>query len=343
MTSTAKLASLGILFVMSVISGFVVPWFCYRTMHKSHSFSLKRLHLAISAMNSFSGGVFLATAMLALLPEAEEKMAETLELQEVDPKFPFTLAIAGGGLLLVLVLENVVLSLCARSAKRQEKTKHVLNTSNLTPEQDGNQDIILATTEFRCNDELRVKSVAEMLSAEHRSDTSDTNTGNSNSDQSAVRTANTNSVRSLILLLALSIHMLFDGLELGLLEHESDVWSLLGALSLHKILIFISLGLTLVESVSTVKFAVSIGLLSLFSPIGVGIGIAMTAQEESIGLSMASAVLQAVAVGTFLYVTMFEILMKEFHTQTASHRTLMCAATVFGYVLFGGIKYAMPE
>ncbi|KAH3734905.1 hypothetical protein DPMN_041356 [Dreissena polymorpha] len=119
-------------------------------------------------------------------------------------------------------------------------------------------------------------------------------------------------LHSIVLLVALSIHMVFDGLKLGLLQRDEDVWSVLSSLSLHKILIYFSMGITLCESTSTFKFIAAMIYMSLVSPIGIGIGIIVTSNGETVFMATVSAVLQSIAVGTFLYVAIFKILMKEF-------------------------------
>ena len=122
-------------------------------------------------------------------------------------------------------------------------------------------------------------------------------------------------LRSIMLLLALSLHTVFDGLVIGLQTTQVLVWTLLAAMSVHKALIAFSLGLAFLEShYEKVKEAMLyLFAFSLVAPVGVGIGTVVTeANFNPDAKSYAAGILQAVATGTFMYVTFMEGLRESF-------------------------------
>ena len=88
------------------------------------------------------------------------------------------------------------------------------------------------------------------------------------------------------------------------------------AIMLHKGLVAFSLGLELASSIAhhhRYRPAVLLFIFSIISPIGIGIGMAITSGHvDELAQTLASGVLQALATGTFLYVTFFEILGQSF-------------------------------
>merc|ERR1711892_1062215 len=119
--------------------------------------------------------------------------------------------------------------------------------------------------------------------------------------------------RGFLVILALSIHDLFEGVALGVARRESSVWFLLLAFASHKWVIAGCLGLKWARS--ALKPLVAILYMTVFcvvSPIGVGVGMALTdpAQEGEMATT-ALIVLQGLATGSLLYVVFFEILEKE--------------------------------
>lgn len=155
--------------------------------------------------------------------------------------------------------------------------------------------------------------------------------------QSSTMDPQRSKIRGIILLVALSFHMIFDGLALGLLDEDKKVWTLLLALCVHKFLVFLSIGLEIFELLKS--FRKSLILLLCFasiSPVGVIIGVSVTASEDELAQSAASAILQSIATGTFLYVTFFEILHREFEDNAPDLLKVVC--TVVGFALVGAVK-----
>jgi len=118
--------------------------------------------------------------------------------------------------------------------------------------------------------------------------------------------------RGFLVVLALSIHDLFEGIALGVAKRQSSAWFLLLAFASHKWVISACLGLKWARS--ALRPVIAILYMTVFcavSPIGVGVGMALTSPEQENVDSTALIVLQGIATGSLLYVVFFEILEKE--------------------------------
>lgn len=140
------------------------------------------------------------------------------------------------------------------------------------------------------------------------------------------------SIRGLFIVLALSIHELFEGFAVGLESESSSVWLMFGAVSAHKLVIAFCIGMELVATGTTFLLSVIyVFTFAVVSPLGIGIGIAITGNEGN-DTGVASVILQGLASGTLLYVVFFEVL------QGGRKSGLrQCLSVVFGYALMFGI------
>ena len=134
------------------------------------------------------------------------------------------------------------------------------------------------------------------------------------------------SLRSFLVVLALSIHSLFEGREernyainfqfcnqgmaIGLEESDSGVWKLLMAIAIHAVPIVFCVGTDMISSgVKKLQVVIYMIVLSINSPIGILIGIIVTMHmEQASGQHvLIIGVLQGLAAGTLLYITFFEV------------------------------------
>ena len=112
-------------------------------------------------------------------------------------------------------------------------------------------------------------------------------------------------LRDFCTVLALSFHAVFEGLAIGLEESSEDVWKMLAAIASHKFVITFSLSLQLLEAGTTrLGFGLFLTTFSLISPLGVGVGLAVSepADRTSEVHQVTVAVLQGLAAGAVLYV-----------------------------------------
>lgn len=122
----------------------------------------------------------------------------------------------------------------------------------------------------------------------------------------------TTALRGLMIVLALSVHELFEGMALGLERHTDHVWLLFSAISAHKLVLAFCVGIELMVARTRLWLAISyVAVFAVVSPLGIGIGMLVTNGVTSTGTSLlVGGVLQAMATGTLMYVVFFEILQK---------------------------------
>ena len=148
-------------------------------------------------------------------------------------------------------------------------------------------------------------------------------------------------IRSIVLIVVLSLHSIFEGLALGLESSVSNLIELFIAISIHKSALSFGLGMKLFETFTPghVKIAViGIFLFCSGSPLGSVIGILISLNpgnnsgsgsgnnttvnpfsstepnslNDVSGTMYATAILECLATGTFLYLTFIEVIPNEF-------------------------------
>ncbi|CAH1111693.1 unnamed protein product [Psylliodes chrysocephalus] len=138
-------------------------------------------------------------------------------------------------------------------------------------------------------------------------------------------------VRGLLVVLALSVHELFEGLAVGLESSSHTVWYMFGAVSAHKLVIAFCIGVELVASgLRTVFIVIYVFTFAVVSPLGIGIGI-IVSNVEGASNTVISVILQGLASGTLMYVVFFEILqgdkrsgLKQFSAITLGFFIMFC-------------------
>ncbi|XP_039277824.1 zinc transporter ZIP1 [Nilaparvata lugens] len=145
------------------------------------------------------------------------------------------------------------------------------------------------------------------------------------------------SFRGLLAILALSFHAVFEGLAVGLEDSVSKVWYLFAAIATHKLVIAFCVGVELVSSRTRLLLVVVyVATFAAVTPLGIGIGIALSGQENASGESLLTVVLQGMAAGTLLYVVFFEVLQRErANTQSGG---LQLIAIITGFLVMLGIQ-----
>ena len=368
MWTSAKVISLVVIFSVSFLSG-ITSCILVLCLRRKYGISglFKRI---IGLLNCFAGGVFFATSILHLLPEAREKVEETLELWGKETEYPITEALTGTGFLLILTFENVAHACCSvqkeqqtyetvttgtcENKTQQSKETHCNNgtynsysgVSETSAEKSKlGSDSVSYTTESK--PAAKIEFQGNNVSAEYTHDNGDTLSKTKCVDTvrnplEAERDWSTNGstvskVRAIVLMVALSFHMVFEGLALGLLDRDIEVWTLLLALCLHKILVFMSIGLETYELFKSICKCASILLcFAANSPIGIIIGVSVSSSGDALSQSASAGVLQSVSTGTFLYITFFEIFHREFEGSTPDLLKVVCA--VVGFAIAGAVK-----
>lgn len=233
--------------------------------------------LLISCLLCFGGGVLFSTSLVHMLPEAREKLPNYSEL-----------SFCIGFFLVYLVDELVHLFYGPENDPHRQTYGSNEATSLLYPESSARQDDEMQ--ERCCGDAGNPR----MCHVSH--------TAPCNKSSSGV----------IGLLCALLVHSVLEGLAIGLQENSSQVLLLLGAVASHKFVVGFCLGAELCASAPRRLCAhiVCVTLFSGGSVVGIGVGAGLEV-VSAVKDSLAIPVMQALAAGTLLYVTVSEVLPRE--------------------------------
>lgn len=156
----------------------------------------------------------------------------------------------------------------------------------------------------------------------------------------AVPCPNNNSTGKLGLLCALSLHSFLEGLAIGVQDTSAKVLLLITAVACHKYVVGFSLGIEVSSGHSNRRSMVRTLLISMLifavgSMLGIALGMALVDYKELWSSAMIP-VLQAVAGGTLLYITLSEVLPREknkFHQRSKWAIVLQFLACLLGFIL----------
>lgn len=369
----AKGTAMACLFLASMFFGLVpfklVQWFNWHQTGSSAngpngaagSMDNTRAGTIVSLMLAFGGGVLLCTTFLHLLPEVNENISG-LQAAELLPTLPFHLPefLMCMGFFMMYLIEELVhtfLHKHQKNAKNAEKAfqrgqnvrKSILVAGKRKKSGGDQLAPSISIAELIDNDAMSEKFRSDMTHVESttvstiaKSDEYSTHqhphhhhghshlppTGTGNGDDAIV-----SSIRGLLIVMALSIHELFEGLAVGLERSASNVWYMFGAVAAHKLVLAFCVGLELIVTGTKRYLAiVYIVTFAAVSPIGIGIGILVT-DDQSDDTRLASGFLQGLACGTLLYVVFFEILQKK----RSGLRTV--AAVFIGFSVMFGLQF----
>jgi len=273
---------------------FLVPLCCIEL--KSDSFNLKyRKFLTLA--NCLSGGVFLATFFVGLMPEVRKLYHQLQDIYQFSDAFPLTEFVIFIGFLLALAIEQGTLEY---KEKKEPLLKDGTKADEISPD----------------------NNIAKVPSSH----------GHSHHDIAAdLVCSSSSSVRLGILLVSLGVHSLFEGLALGLQTSPATLCRLTVGVALHEILMAFALGVSV--SRLHLPLVVSCKLALLFSasiPTGQLVGLLIGHYQTNATIAI-STTLQGLAAGTFIHVTFMEIIPTEFNEK--GNRLLKVFTLGLGFML----------
>ncbi|CAK7331476.1 unnamed protein product [Dovyalis caffra] len=124
---------------------------------------------------------------------------------------------------------------------------------------------------------------------------------------------------TVLLILALCFHSVFEGIAVGVAGTKGEAWRNLWTISLHKIFAAIGMGIALLRMLPKRPFLLTVAYSFAFavsSPIGVGIGIAIDATTQGQVADWIYAISMGVACGVFIYVAINHLIAKGFQPQS---------------------------
>ncbi|XP_041843708.1 zinc transporter ZIP1-like [Melanotaenia boesemani] len=299
-----KLGALVVLLSVTLLFGFVPLCIVRRTGCCSVDPDFR--HLLLSLISCFAGGVFLATCLLDLLPDYLQGIGDAFSTAGIVLQFPLPEFIVAMGFFLVLVLEQIVLAFKDQSSSLPEEHRALIADSHVQAEGGAPQPNRRASVESDSHFHVDFGS------------------------QSALRT--------FILVFSLSLHSVFEGLAVGLLEESEEVLEVCLALMIHKSIISLSLSFQL--SQGRLRRSAMVGCLLVFaimSPLGIALGVGLTETRTSPQHQLARCSLEGLATGTFIYITFMETLPHELASSRS--RIPKVAMMLLGFTVVTGVLF----
>lgn len=321
----AKVTAMVVLFCASTLCG-SIPFFLNRWFHwTDEKTKSPRSAVIVKCLLYFGGGVLLCTTFMHLLPEVKENIEE-LQQDGTLPELRFHLAefLTCMGFFAMFLVEEVIHAYIHRHKKNLQKDVQAFErgksrNSFVRKESETTSVPPTSQQDLMANDLENQKYQIQDDNHQHNNHHSDMQTHDcSNGGHHSHLPTDlgedmiVSSLRGLLVVLALSIHELFEGLAVGLEASPSKVWLMFGSVAAHKLVLAFCVGVELIVTKTRTWLAmVYVLTFAIVSPLGIGIGILVSNHENSSATAIPSAVLQGLATGTLLYVVFFEILSKE--------------------------------
>ncbi|KAL5735676.1 hypothetical protein ACOSQ2_030464 [Xanthoceras sorbifolium] len=232
----------------------------------------------------FAGGVFLGTALMHFLSDANETFGDL-----TTKEYPFAFMLACAGYLLTMLADCVISYVFSKERDgfngdlehqggvQQGKSGHGVTTSG------SHSQVQNGTTDLHSS-KLSLVTVSSFGD-------------------------------SILLIVALCFHSVFEGIAIGVAETEADAWKALWTISLHKIFAAIAMGIALLRMIpnrpllSCVAYAFA---FAISSPVGVAIGIIIDATTQGRVADWIFAISMGLACGVFIYVSINHLLSKGY-------------------------------
>lgn len=272
----------------------------------------------LSFLSCFGGGVFLSACLLDLYPDVQQSLRKALDEFNIVTSFPLIDFVVAMGFFVMFITEQIVLTYKEQQiakARGKEREPLLCSTDSLSSS--------LPNSREPANDIIDIER------------SYDDNVGEQSHDHSMLVSVHEDpnsrsNLRTLVLLLAISLHSIFEGLAIGLETEIYRLWELLLAVGIHKSIIALSLGMNLIQTKFKLAFMVLCSVIfSAAAPLGIGIGMSVINVGQSKQTHLAAGLLQGLACGTFLYVTFFEILPHEMNS--SKDRLLKVLYIILGF------------
>ncbi|XP_062126557.1 zinc transporter ZIP1 [Drosophila sulfurigaster albostrigata] len=329
----AKVTAMVVLCCASALCG-SIPFLLNRFYHWTENQTNARSATVVKCLLYFGGGVLLATTFLHLLPEVQE-VVEQLQECELIPELTFPLAelLMCCGFFLMYFIEEAMHSYMHRNQQDNAgaaferghsiRHSHLVKPTAAAPGQTTNAaelaapvaNASLSVQDLMQND-LEQQKYGAVHHQQHSHNHSHAHNHGHSHNHMVIADASddilASSLRGLFIVLALSLHELFEGMAIGLESSANSVWFMFGAVSAHKLVLAFCVGVELIVARTRLSLAVLYVLtFAVVSPLGIGLGILISHGQSGGGPNLISAVLQGFACGTLIYVVFFEILSKN--------------------------------
>eukprot|EP01121_Diplochlamys_sp_Union-15-3_P004708 TRINITY_DN1490_c0_g1_i3.p1 TRINITY_DN1490_c0_g1~~TRINITY_DN1490_c0_g1_i3.p1 ORF type:complete len:278 (-),score=53.78 TRINITY_DN1490_c0_g1_i3:351-1184(-) len=230
----------------------LIPWVMEKTCKAAQGF--------LSIGSSFASGIILGAAFSHALPDARESFENYFSNHEVKfPDYPYAELITVGILLLLLGIDKVVVH--ALEEKISGKGNgHSHGHNHFGGDKSHESDSEPSTPDY------------ENMGIHNRDDNETTS---SVEEAEYVKQKAKRITQAYVLLGALSLHSIFDGLGLGAEQDVGGFYGLLITIVAHKILDGFALGVPIYNAKFSMLWSVLyLSFAALMTPLGIGIGMA---------------------------------------------------------------------
>ncbi|XP_078155035.1 zinc transporter 2-like [Carex rostrata] len=237
----------------------------------------------------FAGGVFLGTAMMHFLSDSNQSFEDL-----TDKGYPFAFMLACVGYLITMLADCLILMVVSRGRSVRDVER---------PGGSGNGG---ALEETKLED-LHGRIPKQSEDVHEHAVPSLLNNASSLGD-------------SILLIVALCFHSVFEGIAIGVSETQGDAWKALWTISLHKIFAAIAMGIALLRMIPNrplLSCAIYAFAFAISTPIGVAIGIIINATTQGHVADWIYAISMGFACGIFIYVSINHLLAKGYKPQRA--------------------------
>ncbi|XP_013183883.2 zinc transporter ZIP1 [Amyelois transitella] len=332
----AKGVAMAVLFCASMICG-ILPLLLskkFRWISPDEAGNLKSTNRVVMTLLSFGGGVLLSTTFMHLIPEIQENveyLQENGSLREFE--FSLTPLLTCSGFFIMYLVEELVHLYIHRRERKNGAAAPLVRNLSVRRSRAGNDNSGEKSVTNSTADLIDPNSIRKSKDPEQEIAHGHYHGHHSHMPVAAAGDDVTSALRGLLIVLALSIHELFEGLAVGLESSTSHVWYMLGAVSAHKLVIAFCIGVELIATRTKTWLAVVyITTFAVVSPLGIGIGLALVGGGGATAAGIYSVVLQGLASGTLLYVIFFEIWKGD--------RTgfMQFVASIIGFLIMFGLQ-----
>ncbi|XP_068218508.1 zinc transporter ZIP1-like [Palaemon carinicauda] len=287
--ATAQLLAMGVIFTINLIVG-LTPVLLKGNLPDVIVPKPQTRNRLLSAASCFGAGVFLFVCFMGLLPDADQKFHHFLEeIRRNDEEwttfseFPWAFFVVTIGFLSIFTLDKLIHAL-EHSRKHNHRGVSLIQ-GQLPPVESGKKE----------SDPEKLPLSQKCL---HHHGDEDEGHGVPS---------------SVIFLVALAIHSVFEGMAVGLQTHTEKVMELGVAVFVHEVVMAFTFGMEVSRS-NTLSRMYKVIYMVIFAstiPLGVAIGFGLQ-NSPSDHRDIISAVFEAFATGIFVHVIFIEVLSHEF-------------------------------
>ncbi|CAJ1410639.1 unnamed protein product [Effrenium voratum] len=314
-----KVLAAVVLFSIAVAGG-LLPLYLHRSDSDEES---------LRTCNAMAGGVLLSAALVHMLPDAQKALgAVSVDFHKVfnpetEEAFPLSSVLAGLAFLGLMIMEAQV----QRRAEEEVQAHCSVNCLD-SPCLEGqclHSHGVDSPTSARALKVARTKSLLRSGTA-HKEFTRMHERANTEKLVASVTDVAPDCISARVLVCALAVHSLLEGISIGVLNHTSTFLSIFIAVAAHKGLAAFAMGARLVQCADRKELWQSVLLFGSCTPVGIVLGSFFLSNAQGAGVGC----LLSLATGTFLYISVPELLLPA--VEASDHSRMVIMASILGFL-----------